>query len=266
MLRLDNSSQQSPSLWESVLPPELFHMNEELTRVDKLLDDERFFASFRERFGTRMGRPTTAVATYLGMMYLKHRYQLGYEVLVKEVSDSLAWRRFCHLSLDDRVPDSTTLIKLTHKYGEDTVRALNAALVLKLKEGKVVRGRKLRMDTTVVESDIHHPTDTGLLNDGIRVITRLVSKLKKVIPGIGSQFVKHVRKTKKVYLGLMKVMKGRTGKDKVALNNAQDKLVKIAEETTAGSRVVQAELDLLQEKPLLLDRLRGQLGEWIEAA
>ena len=266
MLRLDNSSQQSPSLWESVLPPELFQMNEELTRVDKLLDDERFFASFRERFGTRMGRPTTAVATYLGMMYLKHRYQLGYEVLVKEVSDSLAWRRFCHLDLGDRVPDSTTLIKLTHKYGEDTVRALNDALVLKLKGGKVVRGRKLRIDTTVVESDIHHPTDTGLLTDGIRVITRVVSKLKKVVPGIGSRFVKHTRKAKKVYLGLMKVMKGRTGKDDSALKRARDNLVKITGEVIADGREVQAELELLQEKSPLVNRLRWQLGEWIEAA
>ena len=136
MLRIDNSSQQNPSLWETVLPPELFQMNEELTQVDKLLDDDRFFAPFRERFNTRMGRPTTAVATYLRMMYIKHRYQLGYEVLVKEVSDSLAWRRFCHLDLGDCVPDSTTLIKLTHKYGADTVRALNDALVLKLKEGE----------------------------------------------------------------------------------------------------------------------------------
>ena len=115
MLRIDNSSQQNPSLWELVLPPELFRMNEELTRVDKLLDDERFFAPFRERFGTRMGRPTTAVSTYLRLMYLKYRYGLGYEVLVKEVSDSIVWRRFCHLTLGDRVPDSTTLIKLTLK-------------------------------------------------------------------------------------------------------------------------------------------------------
>jgi IS5 family transposase len=253
-------------LWESVLPPELFQMNEELTRVDKLLDDERFVAPFRERFGTRIGRPTTAVATYLRLMYLKHRYGLGYEVLVKEVSDSLAWRRFCHFSLDDRVPDSTTLIKLTHKYGEDTVRALNDALVLKLKERKVVRGRKLRIDTTVVESDIHHPTDTGLLTDGIRVITRVVSKLKKVVPGIGSRFVKHTRKAKKVYLGLMKVMKGRTGKDDSALKRARDNLVKITGEVIADGRVVQAELELLQEKSPLVNGLRGQLGEWIEAA
>jgi len=266
MLRIDNSSQQNPSLWETVLPPELFQMNEELTRVDKLLDDERFFAPFRERFGTRMGRPTTAVSTYLRMMYLKRRYELGYEVLVKEVSDSLAWRRFCHLALDDRVPDSTTLIKLTHKYGEGTVRSLNDALVLKLKEGKVVRGRKLRIDTTVVESDIHHPTDTGLLTDGIRVITRVVSNLKKVVPGIGSRFVKHTRQAKKVYLGLMKVMKGRTGQDKTALKNAQEKLVEITEETIDGGRAVQAELEQLEEKPPLVNRLRGQLGEWIEAA
>jgi len=266
MLRLDNSSQQNPSLWESVLPPELFQMNEELTKVDKLLDDERFFALFRERFGTRMGRPTTAVATYLRLMYLKHRYGLGYEVLVKEASDSLVWRRFCHLTLGDRVPDSTTLIKLTHKYGADTVANLNDALLLKLKEGKVVRGKKLRIDTTVVESDIHHPTDTGLLTDGIRVITRVVSKLKKVVSGIGSRFVEHTRKAKKVYLGLMKVMKGRTGKDDSTLKKARDKLVRITEEVIADGRAVQAELELLQGKSLLVNRLRGQLGEWIEAA
>ncbi len=266
MLRIDNSSQQNPSLWESVLPPELFQMNDELTKIDKLLDDERFLAPFRERFGTCMGRPTTAVATYLRMMYLKHRYQLGYEVLVKEVSDSFTWRRFCHLDLGDRVPDSTTLIKLTHKYGEDTVRALNDALVLKLKEGKVIRGKKLRIDTTVVESDIHHPTDTGLLTDGIRVITRVVSKLKKVVPGIGSRFVKHTRKAKKVYLGLMKAIKGRAVQDDATLKKARGKLVKITEEVIADGRAVQAELELLQEKPPLVNRLRGQLGEWIEAA
>lgn len=213
-----------------------------------------------------MGRPTTAVATYLRMMYLKQRYQLGYEVLVKEVSDSFAWRRFCHLDLGDRVPDSTTLIKLTHKYGEETVRSLNDALVLKLKEGKVIRGRKLRIDTTVVESDIHHPTDMGLLNDGIRVITRVVSKLRKAVPGIGSQFVKHTRKAKKVYLGLVKVIKGGIGEDKAALKNAQEKLVEITEETIAGGRAVQAELGFLQERSPLVDGLMGQLSGWIEVA
>ncbi len=71
------------------------------------------------------------------------------------------------------------------------MRSLNEALVLKLKEGKVIRGRKLRFDTTVVESDIHHPTDTGLLNDGIRVITRVVGKLKKAV--LGKRGARHGR-------------------------------------------------------------------------
>lgn len=57
MLHLDNSRKQQSSFWESVLPPELFQMNEELTQVDKLLDDERFLTPFWEKFHTRIGRP-----------------------------------------------------------------------------------------------------------------------------------------------------------------------------------------------------------------
>lgn len=67
MLRLGNSSRQNPSLWESVLPPEFFRINEELAKIDKLLGDERFFAPFRDKFYTRMGRPAIAVATSLRM-------------------------------------------------------------------------------------------------------------------------------------------------------------------------------------------------------
>lgn len=263
MLRLDSDSQQQPSLWESVLPPEFFQMNEELTQVDRLLSDDCFLAPFQAKFGTKMGRPTTAVATYLRMMYLKCRFQLGYEVLVKEVKDSFAWRRFCHLSLDASVPDSTTLIKLTHKYGEETVKALNKALVLKLKESKVVRGKKLRLDTTVVESDIHYPTDTGLLNDGIRVITRTVNNLKKVIPGIGKRFVNHTRQAKKQYLRLMKVIKSRTGKDAKALKETRHKLVEISEKVIAAGQAVQAELELKQPESPVGQSLKGRLGHWL---
>jgi IS5 family transposase len=75
--------------WESVLRPELFRLNEELTEVDRLLDDERFFAPFKARFDTRLGRPTIPVATYLRLMYLKRRYRLGYETLVKRSARQL---------------------------------------------------------------------------------------------------------------------------------------------------------------------------------
>ena len=261
MLRLDNDQ---PSLWESVLPAELFQMSEELAQVDRMLDEERFFAPFRERFYTRVGRPTVPIATYLRMMYLKGRYKLGYESLVKEVSDSFTWRRFCHLSLKDRVPDDTTLIKLTRKYGEGTLDDINDALVLKLKEERVIKGRKLRMDTMVTEANIHYPTDSGLLADGIRVITRTVAKLKQVGAGIGNGFVNHTRKVKKTCLGISKVLKERISRNSPKMVKAKEGLIKIAEEVIARGRRVKAQIEALQEKPSWASRLAEQLGGWLE--
>jgi IS5 family transposase len=239
-------------------------MSEELAKIDRILDDERFFAPFREKFHTRVGRPTIPVATYLRMMCLKRRYNLGYETLVKEVKDSFMWRRFCHLSLKDRVPDDTTLIKLTKKYGEDTLDDLNDALVLKLKEVKVIRGRKLRMDTMVTEANIHYPTDTGLLADGIRVITRTVARLKQVGSGIGNGFVNHTRKVKKTCLGISKLLNARISKDNARLVKARRQLIKIAEGVIATGRRVKAEIDVLQGKPSWVNRLGKQLGGWLE--
>jgi IS5 family transposase len=240
-------------------------MSDELAEVDRLLDDERFFAPFKERFYTRVGRPTIPIATYLRMMYLKRRYKLGYETLVKEVKDSFSWRCFCHLSLEDSVPDDSTLIKLTHKYGEDTVRDLNDALVLKLKEEKVIRGRKLRMDTTVAEANIHYPTDTSLLADGVRVITRTVVKLRKLDAEVGSGFVNHTRKVKKTCLALSKVLKNRVSRDNSKLVEATEELIKITEGVIAGGREVKAQIEALKGKSPRVKKLGKQLGEWLEA-
>ena len=85
VLRADNSNRQNPSLWKTVLPAEIFQINEELTKVDGLLDDERFFGPFRERFGTLIGRPTTAVVTYLRLMYPQASLSIGLRSIGKGV-------------------------------------------------------------------------------------------------------------------------------------------------------------------------------------
>ncbi len=263
MLRLDNAR---VSLWESVLPPELFEMSEELAKIDRILSDERFFAPFVERFHTRVGRPSTPVATYLRMMCLKRRFKLSYETLVKEVSDSLMWRRFCHLSLEDPVPDDKTLIKLTQKYGKDTLQELNDALVLKLKEEKVIRGRKLRVDTMVTEANIHYPTDTGLLADGVRVITRTVSKLRKAGADIGRGFVNHTRKVKQICLGVTRLFRGGGSRSYAHLAKAQKQLIKIAKRVIAGGRSVKREVEALRDRPSWVGRLGEQLGGWLDVS
>ncbi len=263
MLRIRKD--QQPTLWESVLPPELFHLNEELSKVDKLLEDERFFAPFKEKFSVKMGRPTVPIDTYLRMMYIKRRYQLGYEVLVKEISDSFAWRRFCHLSLEDPVPDDTTLIKLTRKYGETIIRELNDAIVLKLKKEKVIRGKKLRLDTTVTEANIHYPTDTSLLADGIKVVGRAVARLKKLGVKVGHKFVNHTRKAKKICFSLAKVLRQRVNRNDPRVLKAQEELVELAEDILIRGNKIQKQLVKQNDKSSQTETLVRQLNRGLEA-
>jgi IS5 family transposase len=166
------------SLWEAVLPAELRELPAELAKVDEILDDERFLAPFRSRLTSRIGRPTTPVETYLRLMYLKHRYDLGFETLCKEVADSFAWRRFCRIALDARVPDPTTLMKLTKRLGPALIEELNAELLRVAVERKLLRSRRLRVDTTVVESDTRYPTDSGLCAHAVSRLTRLATRIR----------------------------------------------------------------------------------------
>jgi IS5 family transposase len=147
-------SDPQTTIWELLLPEELKRLPAELVAVDAYLDDERFLAPFRDLFDRRLGRPSVPVDTLLRLLYLKHRYQLGYESLCREVSDSIGWRRFCRIGLDRPVPHPTTLVKLVRRAGPQTIEQLNAALLDKLAHDRLLRGRKLRVDTTVVEADI----------------------------------------------------------------------------------------------------------------
>lgn len=194
-----------PDLWESVLPEDLKKLSDELTRVDELLRDPCLMEPFLREFNQTRGRPTIPVATYLRLMYLKFRYKLGYETLVEEVSDSISWRRFCGIGYQQRVPESTTLIKLTHKYGERTLETLHTLILENLKSRKLVRGRKIRMDTTVVAADIHYPTDPSLLHDGLRRIKLILAKG----PSVGLRLGRTVKTVKALVFDLAMTLRKR---------------------------------------------------------
>jgi len=166
-----------PSLFESVLPPELLRLPEELGRVDALLDDPVFFEPFVPFFDPRLGRPSTPMETYLRLMFLKFRYRLGYESLCREVSDSITWRRFCRIPLEGRVPHPTTLMKLTTRCGSTAVEGLNEALLDKAAEAKLLRTNRVRVDTTVVPSNVAYPTDSGLL---AKAIGRIAATTRRI--------------------------------------------------------------------------------------
>ena len=166
------------TLWETLLPPEFLRLPPGLSEIDRLFDDPVFFEPFEEFFDPEIGRPSIPIETYLRMMLLRYRYQLGFETLCAEVTDSLAWRRFCRIGICDAVPHPTTLMKITTRCGEKAVAQLNEALVAKAHTAKLVRLDKVRADTTVVEANVSYPSDAGLLGKGVARISKLVAKLK----------------------------------------------------------------------------------------
>jgi IS5 family transposase len=157
-----------------------------LARLDKLLDDDMLFQSVRADLAQRYphtqqtGRPSTPVEVILRMIMVKHLYGWSYEQTEYNVSDSLVLRQFCRIYLN-AVPDDTTLIKWANVIQPQTLHELLDHVTELARSLKVTRGRKLRTDGTVVETNIHHPTDSTLLGDAVRVLSRTLKQAHKVL-------------------------------------------------------------------------------------
>jgi transposase, IS5 family len=90
-------------------------------------------------------------------------------------------RRFCRISLNDRVPDESTVRKLTRRIGSETVAELTRGLIVKATREKRFRPRAVRIDSTVIEADVKYPTDSGLASAGVRTLAREGRKLAKAM-------------------------------------------------------------------------------------
>jgi IS5 family transposase len=175
------------SLFELLLPPGMRVLSGELAEVDRLLDDERFFGPFRPFFDPTEGRPSIPIETYLRLMFLKYRYQLGYERLCALVGDSITWRRFCRIGLEASVPDESTIRKITRRCGPELIDRLNRELLTAAHRRGQVDVERVRVDTTVVEADIKYPTDSGLLTAAICRIGSRLARLRRA--GVKAVFV-----------------------------------------------------------------------------
>ena len=193
-------AEQPECLWDEAFPVEVKELPEDLAALDALMSDhellwpivERWQQEFQEtgRLVLTEGRPTIPLETYVRLMVLKQRYRWGYRTLVAEVSDSIHLRRFCRISLSERVPDESTVRKLTRRIGAETVSELTRALIVKATREKRFRPRAVRIDSTVIEADVRYPTDAGLASSGVRVLARegrkLASSSRRRRPGCGT--------------------------------------------------------------------------------
>lgn len=185
MLRL--VAAQAETLWDEALPIEVRELPQDLAALDELLGDPRLLAPFvghweREALVSGFsaaghGRPTLAIETYVRLMVLKHRHGYGYRTLVAEVSDSIHLRRFCRIALSERVPDESTVRKLTRRIGEQTVNDITRELIEAAVRERRFRARAVRIDSTVIEADVKYPTDAGLASHGVKALAREGRKL-----------------------------------------------------------------------------------------
>jgi IS5 family transposase len=182
---------QVESLWDEALPIEVRELPEDLAGLDRLLSDPGLLAPVVERWQRELvetgrsvlrdGRPRIAMEMYVRLMVLKQRYRWGYRTLVGEVSDSIHLRRFCRIALSERVPDESTVRKLTRRIGPDTVDELTRVLIVQATREKRFRARAVRIDSTVIEADVKYPTDSSLAAHGVRALAREGKRLAVLV-------------------------------------------------------------------------------------
>jgi transposase, IS5 family len=256
------------TIWELLLPEEAKRLPAELARIDAYLDDERFVAPWRVLFSARLGRPSVPVDTLLRLLYLKHRYGLGYESLCREVSDSISWRRFCRIGLDRPVPHPTTLVKLVRRAGPKVIDELNAALLHKLTDDKLLRARKVRVDTTVVEADVDYPTDADLLEHAVRKLGGLVRRIKARGAASRTRFRDRGRAAGRRMKQLARTLRRRTGVAMGEVDRLTGEVAQIASRSLQQVRVVARNAHrTLARRPGdgRLGQLVGELAETITA-
>ena len=173
------------TLWEGVLDLDVRALWEPwMIEADRLLEDEDLIDVVFEAQGHRhahsatRGRAQTPAETVLRLLLLKHVRNWSFDTLEREVTLNLAYRDFARIGLN-KVPDAKTLARIAQALGGEVIAQLHQRLVAIAQEHGIVKGRKMRVDTTVVETNIHYPTDSSLLGDGARVLTRTMKKIEE---------------------------------------------------------------------------------------
>ena len=238
--------------------------------ADSLLDDEQlvervFEAQARRCLKSRTrGRRQTPAEVVLQLLILKHVRDWSFEVLEREVRANLVYRTFARIGAE-KVPDAKTLGRLGQVVGPDVVADLHRRIVEIAVEKKVVAGRRMRVDTTVVETNIHYPTDSSLLGDGTRVLTRVMKKVEQAAGGLVSRVRNRMRTVRKkvVAIAIAARQKGAAGEEK--RRNLYKGLLSVTGKIVNQAKRVMGEVDRLgQRQKEQVFRLRGQLATMAE--
>src|SRR5258706_6999666 len=173
--------QRERSLFEVLLPDGHKLWPDWLRKIDTLLEDDAVIevvAQALERRwpqSRRRGRLATPAEVVIRLLILKHLFDWSYDDMEREVRANLVYRMFTRIDAGD-VPDAKTILKIARALGPDVIEQLHRHLIEVAKRAGVTHGRRFRIDTTVVETNVHYPTDSTLMRDGMRVLTRTLQR------------------------------------------------------------------------------------------
>jgi IS5 family transposase len=193
-----------------------------MEHADLVLADEAIVSAVYEALAKRhpksrsRGRHGTPAEVVLRLLILKHIRNWSYQVLEREVRANLVYRDFTRVG-GAKMPDAKTIGRWGVALGPEVLKQIHERLVQIARDKGVTAGRRMRVDTTVVETDIHHPTDSTLMGDGVRVLTRIMHKITKLAGTAGTKLRDRSRSVK---LRLLEI--GRVARTKGPLNH--DKL------------------------------------------
>ncbi len=228
--------------------PELAEQTDPVLRhLDGLLDDDPLVAHVKADLGQRYphtldhGPHSTPVEVILRLLVIQHLYTWSFGETVRRVSDSLVLRWFCRVSCR-RVPHATTLERWATLIQPRTLAQLNDRVVVLAQQAKLTQGRKLRFDGTVVQTRIHHPTDSSLLTDGVRVLSRAIRRAKPLVgerlAGVRDAFRTRLRTMRRGLQTLHRLARRQGEEVAEARTTIYKKLMETAEQTVAQAEQV----------------------------
>ena len=206
------------------------------------------------------GRPTKSAEAVLRMLILRRLQKLSFRATQELVNDSLALRKFTRVYYES-VPTYSTLCKYDNLLSDDVLKRINEAIVQGARKRKITRGSKMRVDSTVVEADIHHPTDSSLLYDGIRVLSRAAKKCRQLGVAVGEVTRDFTRSAKKQLLKVVKYARRRSEEGKAEFKKTYRNLIGIANRCVSNAKkLVEA---IPEQAAAQAVRVREQLTHFI---
>jgi IS5 family transposase len=187
--------------------------------------------------GSDVGCGGMSAEQVLRTTLVKQMNQFSYRELAFHMADSRSYRTFCRLGITETTPSKSTLATNIKALRTQTLEKVNRELVVAASKAKIEKGQKVRVDCTVVESNIHPPTDSGLLNDCVRVLTRLMDRAQELLGRDVVVFANRTRRAKRRWLGVF------NAKDRKQRQKRYRDLLKVTEETQRSALRIKKILD-----------------------